>query len=89
MEFTHTKEQGIEAMNNLIANTTYTEADFVYSDDVDTELGLEIGTPLMKTYDDDDFITTAYDHWEDWLRMQSPDGTDDDMVDFYITSGLL
>lgn len=87
MEFDHTREEGIEAMNNLIANTTYTKNDFVMSDEMDVELGLELGTPLMKDVGDD-FIVTAYDHWQGWQHMNDPNA-DDDYIDFCIEHGLI
>lgn len=82
----HTKEQGIEAMQNLIDKGLYKEADFYYSDSDYLELDIEVGTPLLSD-GIDDFIT-AYDHWQGWLQMQEPNN-DDDFINWHIENGLL
>lgn len=81
----HTAQQGIEAMNALIAETNhYKESDFYFSDADYLDLDIEIGTPLLSH--DDDFIT-AYDHYQGWLQMKNPDNDYDEM-DFFMQHNL-
>lgn len=67
----HTKVQGLEAMQNLIAHTCLVEADFYSSDDFDKDLGLEPGTPMVRT--NDDSLISAFDHWNDWQLSTDTD----------------
>lgn len=65
----HTKEQGIESMKFLIEKTGMKESDFFFSDEDDTELGYEIGTPLIH---DDDFTKSAYEMKMEWEYAHDP-----------------
>ena len=59
---THTKQEGIEAMEMLISITGLKPNDFYFLEEWEAnEFDLETGTPCIVCYDDD-FIT-AYDHW--------------------------
>ncbi|MEE1897096.1 DUF3850 domain-containing protein [Flavobacterium rakeshii] len=63
---THTKAEGIAAMNNLIEKTGLQKSDFYMLEEWEArEFGLEPNTPCVVT-NDDQFIT-AFDHWQNYL----------------------
>ena len=78
----HTKEQGIEAMNNLISQTGLTASNFYFLEDWEArEYELEEGTHCIVT--NDDFIT-AFDHWENYLWAHD-EKEQDAYIDFMLT----
>lgn len=67
---THTKEQGIEAMEFLIKETGLPRDHFHFSDELDIELGYEIGTPMVC--DSDGGSISAYQLKLDWEYANDP-----------------